>query len=481
MSKGMDIGRRQFLKTSAAGAAGTVLAGGIVNGIAAATSADVVWVNGFQINPDIDNLRVVYAMDPAMIKIPESESMSSFLQKYCSTDMAKQVDYTDKDLVQKYMDWMACALLEPKFPGIRPKEAWAKIFRSGKPWADTRVAMKMNCRIFEFVPKLAIIDKVCKELIALGVKPENIVIFDRVSVSPSQPIDVLKFMRDRVGTDLPTGIKVSDGNALLGGEVDINVPGYSNARCTADIANGKIDILVNIARNQEHSREYGWFTGCVKNHYGTCSSIEHGNVNYMVLCSKHNAIIGGTPPRQQLCIIDALVGSKPGARNSLTPPDRRTNMLVMGTCGPIVDYQVVYKIRKPLMDVEIASDYINKFVTQLGYTTSDPQWIEATMPRETHAVSRRSSLQDSRIELSTTGRYRPARISIDMPRGNNSTQLRIFDMHGKCVRSFTITPSGNHHVVWDCRADNGKTVGSGSYAVSVISGAAESGGTVILE
>jgi len=477
MGNTINRGRRNFIKSSAATAVGVTLGGGLFDRLIAGT-AD--WTNGMQINPDIDNLRVVYARDPRMITIADTTPVATFLKQYCltpATQLQNQVTYTDKALVQQYMDWMAYTLVAPKYPNATAKSAWAKIFRTSKPWASTRVAIKLNARILEFYPKLAIIDKVCRELIALGVQPANIVIYD---MEPDdRPVKILNFMKSKVGTDLPSGIQISHGNDLLGGSTSTDVPGIGGNGCTADIAQGKIDILINIARNQEHSPEWGQATICMKNHFGTFDPI-HTDQTVLVNMHKANAIIGGTPPRQQLCIVDSLVGSGQTISASLTPPDQRLNMLVMGTCGPIVDYQVIDKIRRTMPGANPDMDRVNDFAVMLGYTTSDPKWVQALQPPSTGVSEAQRFHGGSLITLRAAGASRPSFVNLELPATGEVVQVRILTMAGRFVRNFNIVPGSQTTVTWDGRSENGVRLPAGTYAVHVHCGGRQAGGAISL-
>ncbi len=56
--------------------------------------------------------------------------------------------------------------------------------------------------------------------------------------------------------------------------------------------------------------------------------------------NKSNAILGGSPVRRQLCIVDSIWGMKKG---SLGEPDTQLCSLIMGTFGPAVDYLTAKK------------------------------------------------------------------------------------------------------------------------------------------
>jgi hypothetical protein len=134
--------RRNFLKTTAAGAAGVMVSSASSFAAPAATGA---WVNGKQINPAIDNTRVVVAHDTQI--------------------------FANQTNTEAAMDKMAKALAQK----TNATEAWATIFQkpTGKAsWADVIVGIKGGwCQ-------QRAIAKICLELNRLGVQYSNIIYFD---------------------------------------------------------------------------------------------------------------------------------------------------------------------------------------------------------------------------------------------------------------------------------------------------------------
>jgi hypothetical protein len=76
---------------------------------------------------------------------------------------------------------------------------------------------------------------------------------------------------------------------------------------------------------------------------------------------------GGSPVRQQLCIVDSIWGSKKGG--PFVIPDIRLDRLVMGTFSGAVDYLTAKKIREPLMGVTHGP--IDRFLSNFGYTENE--------------------------------------------------------------------------------------------------------------
>ena len=162
---------------------------------------------------------------------------------------------------------------------------------------------------------------------------------------------------------------VSNLNGSLGGTISAAIPGGTSAACTAQIANGTIDILINIANNKGHTL-MGRATLSMKNHFGTFAP-NHDN-NYVFNINKSDAILGGTPVRQQLCFIDSLIANK--ASNTGTP-EVAPCYLIMGVFGPAVDYLTVKKVREAVMGCTHDAATIDSYLTTFGYATTDPVWV----------------------------------------------------------------------------------------------------------
>ena len=94
--------------------------------------------------------------------------------------------------------------------------------------------------------------------------------------------------------------------------------------------------------------------------------------NYVFTISKSDAIIGGNPARQQLCVVDSLWANKP---ENTGKPDYMPCYLVMGTFGPAVDYITIKKIREGVMGATHTPSLVSQYMTQFGYTTADPIWV----------------------------------------------------------------------------------------------------------
>jgi hypothetical protein len=349
------LSRRNFLTTTTAGIGGLALARffpvfGEENNCA--------WVHGMQINPAIDNLRVVNCTDPAMITANPAK-----------WDIISQNAPVVAEKVRANINAMACALAQK----ATPAEAWAVIFRKPamKQWSEVKVAIKPNASGINNNTRVAVIGTVCSALTGLGVRPENIAMY---GCNRKGHMDTATEYRPYIGTELPNGIVLSDKHESMGGTVKtwIPKPQAGEFECAAALANGTIDILVNIGTNKGHMFDaVGGVSLTMKNHCGSflfpvAKHFTRDGIKFIIAINKSNAILGGTPVRQQLCIVDSLWGMKKGPSGV---PTIRLNSLSMGTFGPAVDWVVMKKIREPLMGCKHPA-FISTIMTEFGYQPS---------------------------------------------------------------------------------------------------------------
>ena len=125
--------RRDFLKISAAGAAGVAVTGLAAGKAVAASSGKAgvsAWYDGMEINPNILNTRAVFCYDPAAGNnmIPGD------------WDMEGQNEAVDKDAVYANLDKMAVALAQT----ATAEEAWAVIFQQPKAANEWRLKCQQN-------------------------------------------------------------------------------------------------------------------------------------------------------------------------------------------------------------------------------------------------------------------------------------------------------------------------------------------------
>ena len=341
----MQEQRRDFLKITAAGAAGLALAR--VNRAFAAWPS----TGTLAVNPTISNMRVVGCVDTKMMK---STPQTTFAAENAAVDAAR---------LQANMDAMAMQLAQVDTADA----AWKAIFRSGKDWAATKVAIKINSLDPANAAHIAIVQKFCTVLAGLGVLPANIIVYDGQTAYSGKTSNYASYLSLTDSTKIAAVL--SNQNGSLGGTVSAPIPGGSNATCTAAIANGTIDILINIANNKGHDL-MGRATLCMKNHFGTFAP-KH-DINYLLNINKSDAILGGTPVRQQLCFVDSLFANK---TQNIGIPEVMPCYLVMGVFAPAVDYLTIKKVREEVMGCTHDAATINSYLTTFGYATTDPVWV----------------------------------------------------------------------------------------------------------
>jgi len=375
--------RRDFLKTAAVGAAGAIGLGALRFDKVLAQSAGG-WSAGMQVNSAIDNKRVICCHDPNMLAgNPANTTFTAQNNAANASVIASNLDEMAKQLAQK----------------ATAAEAWSTIFRSSKPWASTRVAIKTNGIQGSTGnhPRVAIIKKICDVFIdQLGVPAANIILYDANSSAATTYATYASL------TDA-TKIRatVSDKAQSLGGMVPVTIAGSTKSiSAVADLVNGVIDILVDIASLKIHSGPgtsygFGGCSLCMKNHLGTfinqgsetgtgdASSTGLHALDAIFNINKHAAILGGNPVRQQLCIVDGLLAN--GGNSAVW--SIRTDRIVMGTFAPIVDYFTATKILlnatvmaggpMPAAGVTSAATLIPQYLTSFGYAATDAlQWVE---------------------------------------------------------------------------------------------------------
>lgn len=349
----MAIHRRELLKATAAGATGLILG-------AKATRAFGAWpkAGAITINPNISNMRVVGCVDPAMMN--NKPSSMAFSTQNAAVNSAR---------VAANMDAMAMALANKS----TADEAWCAVFRSSKPWDSTVVAIKVNVAETKNMARIAVIEKFVTVFRKLGVPAANIIIYDGCAAFGS-PISNYKQYFSISETSKIQAV-ISNINSALGGTVSAPLPDGTSAKCTANIANGTVDILINLANNKGHM-QFGGSTLCLKNHYGTFYPDHSGNLaNNILRVNKADAVLGGSPARQQLCFVDSLFANK---SSNVGTPEVMPNYLIMGTFASAVDYLAVKKVREAVMKCSHDSAIVNSFMTSFGYTTSDPEWVQVS-------------------------------------------------------------------------------------------------------
>jgi hypothetical protein len=458
MKDQIQEGRRDFLKASAAGAAGLAISGAST-GMAATSSSAGAWTDGMQVHPTINNLRVVCAHDARLANINT---------------------YNDDAVANELMDKLAVALAQKH----TPDEAWASIFRkpASKTWAQVKVGLKAAFEGLSFT-----MFKMAKELNKLGVPYTNMYYFDcntsgssRIGASSTPP------------GNMPAGMNWSGnaGSAIdkLHGTIDTPVPfngGTVQMKCCTDIANGTIDILVSPDyAGHDHGANFGGANLTCKNLYGVFDGWKslnqlHGNggaipndglTGTLALQKSIAMLKDNNPPCLQLSFMNAIGGG--------------VNRICMGTFSPIVDYLTFVKIRYPLLGKALNTAVWRRFYTEFGYKDADvagldfvdalaydPTSAESVQAQEKYQVS--LVVSDSAFKLSSADFNLYSTASIGMT-------VQIMDQRGRIVREFNPQIQRSSMISWDGRNQNGVRLPAGIYPVKVTNGTSHATGTISL-
>jgi hypothetical protein len=350
------ISRREFVKNALF--AGTAIAASPMIFVPKARAA---WEKKSIVHPNVNNLRVVGIMDPKMIHGVQPV-----------TSWAVQEKMVVKERVWENMDKLACGLA-----GTRsPEDAWRAVFIKppGKSWAQTVVAIKTNNIALQHT-RSAVMSKVCHVFTdLLGVQGTNIHIFDGVHGG--------SMARNTPFSGLPEGVRIEDQWGGINTPVPVPPPwgdGRRTTKCLRHLAEGKVDILVNIALCKGHSDTYGGFTMTMKNHMGTFSPMyvhQDEALEYLLAVNMTPQVLGPMDaktgrvnhPLQQLCIVDALWASEGGPGGN---PRSQPNFLAMGVLSPVVDYVLATRFRKEKMGWDINLEATRRMLTEFGYQPSD--------------------------------------------------------------------------------------------------------------
>lgn len=325
---------------------------------------------GARVHPNIDPLRVVGLAGPRMTR--DLKPYSTWQQ---------QDELVVWDTVHENMDSMALVLAEES----SVPEAWRSIFvrPPGKSWADAVVAIKTN-QVGQMRTSAAVMSKVCRVLTdVIGVKASNVHIYDGCDGGGSRQ-QANSISREGHFTGLPEGIHLADlWGGCRGFRTKVPVPymdGRQECGCLPHLVAGRVDILVDIAVPKVNGRQFGGFTMCMKNHFGTFDPMpshrEGGGTDYLTAINMTPEILGPMDPktgnvlypRQQLCIIDALWASR-GIAVEL--PDAQPNALLMGVFAPSLDHLVAKRLLKDELHWAVNDEATDRLLTDFGYDPVD--------------------------------------------------------------------------------------------------------------
>jgi hypothetical protein len=357
MSNQMDKGvsRRDLLKKAALGA--LALSAGPTILIPRRARA---YEPAGKVHPYISPLRVVGARDPGMVN---------------GTSVGTGWDVHDPmvaaEKVSENMDRMAMALAQEGSAA----DAWKKIFLkpAGKGWGDVVVAVKSN-QIAQQRSRSAVMSKLCHVLTdQMGVKPANIVIYDAKHGGS---------MQGNVWKGLPEGVNLAGTWGGINLQTTVQTAmGPIRTECVGHLVKGEVDILVNVGLCKGHNAEFGGFTMCMKNHFGTFNpgpghDGRTGGANYILGINRTPEVLGQLDPatgnvlfpRTQLNVVDALWGSQSGPGGL---PSAQMNALLMGTFAPAVDYVGALRLRRDLMHWRVNEQVTAEIAKECGFTDAE--------------------------------------------------------------------------------------------------------------
>jgi hypothetical protein len=476
MDKKVSEGRRNFLKASAVGAAGlAVLGPGTKKAAAANINTTLVNLSATQINQSVDNLRVAYITDAAMVRSNNYPGWDTF------NDPANTTTAVNYAAVKSNVDKLACALANK----TNANDAWTSLLKipSTKTWATAKAAIKVNAFASDH-PSVPIVARIVEVLVGFGMPAANICLFDGIASASGVYGSYVG-----AGKPMPAGITYAAG---LTDTVTFPAPlasgGTTMGACTG--INGA-DLIVNISCNKGHDRlnSFSGVTMCLKNNFATINWAHQpdGPIGMQVMAAANSCsyLVGNIPAsypaKQQLCIVDCLWLGNAGDWAGTIVNGGNANSIVMGTFAGAVDYVATMKIRASKANYGgWNQSIVDGFVTGFGYaatakttvmtpvTGAGQGLVDASavqvknLPQENPNLSRQGFVQ---VSVSGEG-IKPLNTNLNLAKGESIQRAEILNVQGKMVRSLPVT-EGSMHIIWDGRSDNGRTVRAGSYILKV--------------
>ncbi len=476
MAEKMSGSRRNFLKASALGAASLAVLGPQAKKAAAATiSAKTIPLNTTPINQDIENLRVAYITDQAMLRSSNYPGFDSFNN---ATNTTTGVVYS---VVKDNIDKLACALANK----TSIADAWATIFKipSTKTWATAKAAIKVNAFANDH-PCVPIVAKICEVLIGKGIVSSNITIFD-MNPNPSE----IYSSYTGAGKQIPAGVVYSGA-----GGTTLQFPAASGGYSfPASSCLDGADIFVNIAVNKGHDRihSYSGVTMCQKNMKGAVDFGHQGEEPAgdpvggpakLVAVNSCDYVVGNIPAaypaKMQLCIVDSLWGGREGDWSGAIDNGNDLYSIAMGTFPGAVDYVSTMKIRAKKFG-NWYQPIVDKFITGYGYSAADITTLMAAASGAGKGLvdASKTAVGPAQIENSNLMKHGMIRVALCtggigsvadlyIAKGETPVAAEIHDVSGRLVRTLA-TQVGAMQIVWDGKNDAGSRVRSGSYIVTV--------------
>jgi len=475
MRKKISESRRNFLKTSAVGAAGLMVAGPLLKKASAANiNTNLVNLSATQINQSVDNLRVAFITDATMVRSNNYPGWDSF------NDSANATTGANYTAVKSNMDKLACSLANTS----NVNTAWAALLKipASKTWATAKAAIKVNAFAGDH-PSVPIVARVVEVLVGFGMPAGNICLFDGIASASGVYNGYVG-----AGKPMPAGITFAGGlTDTVTFPANLASGGKTMGACPA--INGA-DLIVNISCNKGHDRtnSFSGVTMCLKNNFATVNwgHQPDGPIGLQVMVASNSCdYIVGTipaayPAKQQLCICDSLWLGNPGDWSGGISNGNNANTIVMGTFAGAVDYVATMKVRVGKGMGGWNQGIVDGFVTGFGYAATAKTTVMTavtgpgqglvdaskttveTLSQENPNLSRHGYVQ---VSVSGDG-IRTVNTNLYFAKGETVQTAGVFNIQGKMVRSLPVRP-GSMHVLWDGRSDNGRIVRAGSYIVKV--------------
>ncbi len=250
---------------------------------------------------------------------------------------------------------------------VTVKEAWEEII----PDPDKKVAIKVNCQVTGIYTKAKVVSAVTEGLIARGVPPSNIVIYDLTDNA---------FVYAGFEKNRGTGIKVGTCNELGGYSwttwFKAPLPLVGNKFCKVLAGEGSYgcDYLINMPVLKALDG-YSGVSISMKNHFGSISSPGrlHSTIqDSIAMLNAHDLIVNKT----RLILVDAIFAEYKWFNGRDQETVDVTNQLLFGTDPVAIDFigwQMIESLRRghSLNPVEPEPLFIHKAAQEYGLGNDD--------------------------------------------------------------------------------------------------------------
>ncbi len=245
-------------------------------------------------------------------------------------------------------------------------EAWEQII----PDASKKVAIKINCQITGIFTKAKVVTPIADGLIARGVPPDNIIIYDRNDTA----FPYAGFVRNPNGPGVRTGVLSHDGD--FGGYSSHAEQYYIAKLLIGESGDFDCDYLINVPVCKALDGYSGVTLG-MKNHYGTCSP-RHADIHNEVC--RTNAL-PAIRDKTRLIVLDACYCEYKWYNGRNQTWVDVVNKIIVSDDPVAVDYhgwQIIKQLRAAhaLPAVSPYPQFIDLAADVYGLGTNDPEQME---------------------------------------------------------------------------------------------------------